>query len=103
MKTFLSTGGSLVAAGTYWGFAEGELVRLKREGALPGTSDSRFLRMPVALLLLLSPLVGLMFVMFLPVAGLFLTAYLPIRALVARIRGTAPVTRPPLQVDRQES
>lgn len=84
MKMFVSPGEDPVPAGSYWNFAEGELVRLEREGPLPGGSETRFLRIPVPLLLLLSPLLGLLFVIFLPLAGLFLTLYLPARALANR-------------------
>lgn len=103
MKPMMASGGALVAAGTYWSFSEGDVVRLERDGALPGSPASRFLRLPLALLLLLSPVLGLLFVMFLPVAGIVLTITLPVKALVQRLRAGGTLSSAGPRIDRQES
>ena len=101
MKQILAFGGSWVAAGTYFSFREGEVVRLEREGALPGSPTSRWL--PMALILLLSPLLGLLFVMFLPIAGLALTVYRPVKALVQKARSTGLGSPSAVRIDREET
>ena len=103
MKPMMVFGGNVVAAGTYWSFSEGEVVRLERDSALPGSASSRFFRLPLAALLLLSPLLGLLFVMFLPVAGIVLTVALPVKALVQRLRSSPILPSATSHIDRQET
>lgn len=73
--------GGTVPRGTYWSFGSGELVRLRKDGELPGPPSRRWIRLPAVLLLLLGPLLGLAFVLFLPVVGIVLIVYLPLQAL----------------------
>lgn len=79
--------GGPVGRGTYWSFGSGELVRLREEGVLPGPPSRRWIKLPAVLLLLLGPVLGLVFVMFLPVAGIALMVYLPAQAIWQKITG----------------
>lgn len=69
------TGGTKVKGGFYWDKAEWEMTVVPAEGGtLPGGSDRRYLRVPVVALLLLGPIMGALFVVFLPVIGVYLLA-----------------------------
>lgn len=69
-------GGDFVKAGFYLNLDSWEIHTLtEREGGiLEGGTGSRYLRVPVALMLLFAPLMGAMFAMFLPFIGIYLVA-----------------------------
>jgi hypothetical protein len=89
MVALTRKGGFEAAPGTYWNIDNGELVRLERRAALPGEASTKFLKLPVLLLLLLSPVLGLAFVLFLPLVGLTLVVYLPLKALTGKLAAAA--------------
>lgn len=63
-------GGEKVKAGTYWSVTTGELASIPQQGVfLPGGAEQRFIRAPLPLMLLLGPLAGAAYVMFLPFIG----------------------------------
>lgn len=63
-------GGTRVKAGFYWRPAHWETVTISGEGGvLPGAPEERFYRVPVLAMLLLAPIMGGLFVVFLPVIG----------------------------------
>lgn len=66
------TGGQKTGTGTYWDITNGERVEVLREEILPGSRRSIYLRMPSFAMLLLAPILGLLYVVFLPVAALLL-------------------------------
>jgi len=55
-------------AGTYWSTKTFEMVQIAQEGDCLPAGDGRFVRAPLALMLLVAPLGGLAFVLFLPFA-----------------------------------
>lgn len=60
-----------VGSGTYLDTSSGELLSLSPDGGvLPGAVESRFLKAPMPLMLLLAPVMGLVFILFLPFAGI---------------------------------
>ena len=63
-------GGKKVDKGTYWNPADGHRVDMRGEGVLPGGPDTTYLRMPPGGMILMAPVVGLLYVIFLPVFGL---------------------------------
>ncbi len=64
------TGGTNVRSGFYWNLRKWEMVTLPRQGGiLPGGQDDQYLRIPVVALLLLAPMMGGLYVMFLPFIG----------------------------------
>ena len=69
-------GGDFVKAGFYLNLDSWEIHTLtEREGGiLEGGAGSRYLRVPVALMLLFAPLMGAMFAIFLPFIGIYLIA-----------------------------
>ena len=67
---FTYHGGATVKSGFYWNLAKWEIVMVPKEGGvLPGSEGHRYLRMPSLLLLVLAPLMGGLYVVFLPFIG----------------------------------
>jgi len=63
-------GGSRAAAGFYWRPLEWEILSLRADGeTLPGATQERLYRLGPVATLLVAPLMGGLFVVFLPVAG----------------------------------
>jgi hypothetical protein len=69
------SGGSSVPGGYYWNPRHWSITPVKDDGdRLPGTSNDRYLRVHGLVAMLLAPLLGGLFVVFLPFIGLFLFA-----------------------------
>ncbi|HEX4826159.1 MAG TPA: hypothetical protein VFV19_17805 [Candidatus Polarisedimenticolaceae bacterium] len=67
--------GDAVKAGFYFNFRTWEIHLHKTSGdALPGSPDERYTRIPAVALLLLGPVMGFFFVIFLPLIGFALVA-----------------------------
>jgi hypothetical protein len=63
-------GGEKVKAGTYWSVTTGELASIPQQGvSLPGGAEERYIRAPLPLMMLLGPLAGAAYVIFLPFIG----------------------------------
>ena len=69
----LNKGGHTVKAGTYWNLANGSKVQMEQEGALPGSGETRYIKAPVAVMLMAAPVIGLLFAVFLPFIGIAMT------------------------------
>ncbi len=77
-------GGTLVKSGYYWNTRSWTVIDVPREGGvLPGTAETRYLAVPWPLLLVILPVMGGLFVVFLPFIGFALT----IHALGVRLAG----------------
>jgi len=64
------TGGTKVNYGFYWSAAAWDMAMIPTEGGLlPGATDRRYLRIPTFLFLLMAPIMGALYVVFLPFAG----------------------------------
>jgi len=66
----LTKGGQTVKAGTYWNLANGNRVQMEQEDALPGDGKTRYIKAPVAVMLMAAPAIGLVFAVFLPFIGI---------------------------------
>jgi len=66
----LNKGGHTVKAGTYWNLANGNRVQMEQEGVLPGSGTTRYIKAPVAVMLMAAPVIGLVFAVFLPFIGI---------------------------------
>lgn len=63
-------GGSTTKGGLYWKKSEWEIVPVEgKEGALPGTGDNEYIRIPGTLFAPLALILGLAFYLFLPLIG----------------------------------
>jgi len=85
-----SIGGTAVRSGYYWNLGKWEVIPVEKDGGqLPGGRGDKFLRIPVIAVLMLLPLLGGLFVVFLPVIGFVLTFYAAVRPIVALFRRSA--------------
>ena len=66
----MTTAGSMVKGGFYLNRDKWDILAVSgKEGVLPGTAGERYLRLPVLAVVLLAPLLGGLFVVFLPFIG----------------------------------
>jgi len=84
-----SKGGHKVAAGTYWNLTNGSRVQMDQEGALPGSGQTRYIKAPVAVILMAAPVIGLVFAVFLPFIGIAMTLSLIGKKLVDGVASAA--------------
>lgn len=96
-------GGTRVKCGYYWNPAKWEVVTVPKEGGrLPGGAEERHFRVPIVLLLLLAPVMGGLYVVFLPFIGFYMILRLAgrkaaealQRALVEVVTTLIPAWRP---------
>ena len=67
---FTFTGGATVKGGFYWNRGTWHLENVEgTTGTLPGDGNTRYLWIPTLLMLLLAPVMGGLFVVFLPFVG----------------------------------
>ena len=85
----LNKGGHKVAAGTYWNLANGNRVNMEQEGMLPGDGKTRYIKAPVAVMLMAAPVIGLVFAVFLPFIGIAMTLSLIGKKLVDGVASAA--------------
>jgi hypothetical protein len=82
-------GGTKVTYGFYWSAKAWDMTMVPTEGGLlPGGSDQHYTRIPTFLFLLMAPVMGALYVVFLPVAGFALVAGHALRALKALATGS---------------
>ena len=76
------TGGTKANYGFYWSAKAWDMAMVPAEGGLlPGGSDRHYVRIPTFLFLLMAPVMGALYVVFLPFAGFALVAGHALRAL----------------------
>ena len=85
-----NNGGTKVKGGFYWRPAEWQIVTLSGEsGVLPGGTSEGFFRIPVFGMLLLAPVMGALFVMFLPLIGFAMVLDQAAKATAGAVRSSA--------------
>lgn len=72
--------GEAVVEGIYWNTNTWEFIENPEGGLLPKEDGVAYYRVPRAVVLLVGPLLGLVYVLFLPFAALPLAAYAGLRA-----------------------
>lgn len=81
--------GSMVKGGFYFNRDKWDLVAVSGQtGLLPGVEGERYRRVPAWAVLLLAPLLGALFVIFMPFVGFVLVAQYAARRLVKALRRT---------------
>ena len=66
-------GGMAVGNGFYWSARAWDMAMVPAEGGLlPGAADRHYVRIPTFLFLLMAPVMGALYVVFLPLAGFVL-------------------------------
>lgn len=84
--------GMAVERGLYWSPMDGQRVDVPTHGVLPGEEDKSYLRLSPLALLLMAPLFGLMFIMFLPLFGIgvfFVVFLVPLIGTLASVAMTS--------------
>ncbi len=77
-------GGENVRAGIYWSVRDGEFISVPAGGGrLAGGPKDRYIRAPLPVVLIVGPVLGLAFAIFLPLSGLLVL----IPFLAAKVRG----------------
>ncbi len=74
----MNKGGTVVERGLYWNPMDGRRVNMPEDGVLPGDESKSYMKISPAGLLIIAPLFGMMYVIFLPLLGLgvFLVSWL---------------------------
>jgi hypothetical protein len=85
----LNNGGQTVTAGTYWNLSNGSRVQMEQAGVLPGSGTTRYIKAPVAVMLMAAPVIGLVFAVFLPFIGIVMTLNLIGKKLVEGVASAA--------------
>jgi hypothetical protein len=87
--------GEAVKAGFYWRMAHWQIVTIAEDGErLPGNAGEPFLRIPALMMLLLAPVMGGLFVMFLPFIGIAIVVQHALRSLGRTVHKTAEESGP---------
>jgi hypothetical protein len=85
-----SIGGAAVRNGYYWNLGKWQVIPVARDGEqLPGGPAEKYLRLPLLAVVMLLPVMGALFVVFLPFIGFFLTFQAALRPVVGLFRRTA--------------
>jgi len=96
MKTYRS--GETVAPGLYLSVRQLAFKAVDEEGPLPGAAGETYRRVPALMMLVVGPLLGLVYVMFLPFLGVAMVTWLlgvkGVHAAEATARQAARVLRP---------
>jgi hypothetical protein len=85
----LNNGGQTAKAGTYWNLSNGSRVQMEQEGVLPGSGTTRYIKAPVAVMLMAAPIIGLVFAVFLPFIGIVMTLNLVGKKLMQGVESAA--------------
>lgn len=83
------SGGTAVARGVYWNPVDGQEVHILTHGVLPGDASRRYLKMTAAGLLVVAPVFGLIFLLFLPLFGIGMICILCVVPLVSGLASVA--------------
>jgi hypothetical protein len=76
------TGGTKVGSGFYWSMGAWDMTMVPAEGGLlPGGTDRTYTRIPTFLFLLMAPIMGALYVVFLPFVGFALVFSYAFRGL----------------------
>lgn len=86
-------GGQWVKGGSYWNLVDGELVTVSAEGGLlPSDAQAFYIRAPLGALMVLGPLAGLAYIIFLPLIGIVMVANFAARKTWEGMRTLARAT-----------
>jgi hypothetical protein len=76
-------GGTVVGNGFYWSARAWDMAMVPAEGGqLPGGAERHYTRIPTFLFLLMAPVMGALYVVFLPFAGFAILANYALRGLM---------------------
>lgn len=79
-------GGETVGKGHYWNLKNGHSVHLNAEGQLPGSDSDHYYKLPVIMVILAGPVIGLAYAIFLPFIGIAMTLTLLAKKLMGAVQ-----------------
>jgi hypothetical protein len=79
--------GQQVGKGTYWDLSNGQRIDVEQEAILSGTEESTYFRIPVGIMLIAGPFIGLFYVVCLPFVGIATIASLAAGKIVNGLLG----------------
>ncbi len=88
---YMYRGGTVVEKGLYWNPMDGQRVNVRADGILIGDESKNYLKISPAGLLVIAPLFGTMFVMFLPLFGIgvfLISCLVPVIGTIAAVATT---------------
>lgn len=85
-------GGSRVGKGTYWNLRKGLRVDVAGEELLPGDAASTYFKIPLAVMLLSGPFIGLAYAILMPFIGIGTVVVIGISALFKGLYNLAAKT-----------
>lgn len=80
-------GGNKVGSGTYWDLSKGNRVDVNGEAVLTGDATATYYRIPSAVMLLVGPIIGLLYVVLLPFIGIATIAMILVRKIAGGLLG----------------
>lgn len=72
-------GGDRVRKGNYWNLSSGERIPINNEGRLPGDRETTYLKFHPLALVVIGPLMGLVYAVFLPFVAIAMVSWLLFR------------------------
>lgn len=78
-------GGDWVPKGTYWSVSGGDRVRLEETSTLPGPPSETYLKFHPVALIVIGPLLGLVYAVFLPFAAIAMVAWVTLEKVFGGI------------------
>lgn len=82
---FKYKGSERVGKGTYWNLLSGRRTDVSDKGILPGDKKSTFIRVPSGLMLIVGPILGLLYVIFLPFVAIAIMVTLLVKKMAEGI------------------
>lgn len=89
---FAYEGGTTARRGTYWNLSNGMREVLERDGMLPGTKETKYLKAAPIVMVVLGPVVGFFYVLTLPVIGMAMIVTLLARRVGEWVAGAIGTT-----------
>lgn len=78
-------GGEKVGKGVYWNLSDGERVDIEKEGVLPQSEKSTYVKLSSVFMLILGPVLGLAYVIILPFMAIGTVAVVLVRKAASAI------------------
>ncbi len=80
-------GGHKVGSGTYWDLSNGRRIDVTGEAVLSGDATATYYRVPSAVMLIIGPIMGLLYVLLLPFIGIATISLILIRKVAGALLG----------------
>lgn len=79
-------GGETTGKGHYWNLKNGHSVHFNAEGQLPGSDSDHYYKLPVIMVIMAGPVIGLAYAIFLPFIGIAMTLTLLAKKLAGAVQ-----------------